>query len=373
MPRANLAAVARRAGVAVSTVSRVLNHAPNTFPISPATQERVRSAASVLGYVPSAAGRLLRQGKSRTIGVLSAAPDTYLNVGQSGFMAEIFTGIMRTAIQRKYNVSLLTGWNAPVTGLEQIRHLDLVDGLLVVNRDLSRDTGCSAWVRSWPKPVVFALDYPSYDTGLYFVTPDDEAGGVLAVEQLLAAGHRTVGFAKGRSWAGIFGRRQAGWARGLRKAGIVPRPEWVLIDPGEPDAVQNAGVTALLAANEPIARSVVDGAAKAGLRVPEDLSVAAFGHLDSSGGVHPHYERFAMVVHPLAKTVEAAVELLLDRIDEGKRDRRVIRVPYTWREGPSVASCPTAPSDNTDRSDVRTRIATPTLTYRDCFPRIERT
>ena len=139
LEQVTLAQVAERAGVAVSTVSRALNAAASSVPISKATVERVREAAEELGYVPGAAGRMLRTGRSRTVGVLAWHPQAYLDVGQPGFVAEILSGVMTTAIERGYHVSLLTGWDAGSADPGPLADFGLADGVLLVDRDLEQD------------------------------------------------------------------------------------------------------------------------------------------------------------------------------------------------------------------------------------------
>lgn len=89
--------VARRAGVAVSTVSYILNDAPGqTF--TPATKDRVHAAVRELGYVPSAAARALRQGRSHNVLVL--LPD--MGIGEA--LAHVVDRLSDTMDQHGYSV-----------------------------------------------------------------------------------------------------------------------------------------------------------------------------------------------------------------------------------------------------------------------------
>ena len=72
MERATRADVARAAGVAPSTVSLVLNGRGRDVKIAPATIDRVKQAARELNYIPNAAARSLRRGKSHLIALLMA-------------------------------------------------------------------------------------------------------------------------------------------------------------------------------------------------------------------------------------------------------------------------------------------------------------
>ena len=85
--KATIVDVAKKAGVAISTVSHVLNH---TAPISEETQKRVQQAILDLDYTPNMLARNLRQKYSNVIGVI--VPDI-----ENEFYANVSSGIIRRA------------------------------------------------------------------------------------------------------------------------------------------------------------------------------------------------------------------------------------------------------------------------------------
>jgi LacI family transcriptional regulator len=99
--------VARRAGVSVATVSRVLN---KSGPVSPEAAKRIHEAAAALHYVPHGGARSLITAKTSTIGVL--LPDLY-----GGFFSEMIRGIDQTAQQNGYHL-LLSGSHNRRTEME---------------------------------------------------------------------------------------------------------------------------------------------------------------------------------------------------------------------------------------------------------------
>jgi LacI family transcriptional regulator len=84
--------VAKRAGVSIKTVSRVMNNAEN---VRPATAERVRQAMAELNYQPSTAARELRSGRSRFIGMLFSDPS-------SGFQARLHHAALQACSEAGY-------------------------------------------------------------------------------------------------------------------------------------------------------------------------------------------------------------------------------------------------------------------------------
>ena len=185
--RATLTSVAQAAGVSVSTASRVLNQNDKTIPISQKTKDKVLGVARELGYMPSMAARALRSGSTKTIGVLGSSPTFFLREGDLSnqhvsFVNEIMRGLINSTVERGYNLTLLTGAELKnVTEMELLGSFGMVDGMIVLNRDLSAEDLLTHTLSSYPKPLVYALDYQDDDE---FVTAaDDLAGGELATTQ----------------------------------------------------------------------------------------------------------------------------------------------------------------------------------------------
>jgi LacI family transcriptional regulator len=157
MSRIALTDVARQAGVSTSTASRVLNKSQVTVPISEHTRTRVETAASELGYRPSAAARALRTGQTRTFGVLGNSPQAFWLWSEGNdFTSEMMRGMMQAAIEHSYHLTLLTGQ----TAADRMPDFGMVDGILVLNRDLSETPHIAETLAGSGKPVLYLLDYP---------------------------------------------------------------------------------------------------------------------------------------------------------------------------------------------------------------------
>jgi len=337
--KATLTCVAKAAGVSVSTASRVLNQNDKTIPISQKTKDKVLGVARELGYMPSMAARALRSGSTKTIGVLGSSPTFFLREGDLSdqhvsFVNEIMRGLINSTVERGYNLTLLTGAELKnVTEMDLLASFGMVDGMIVLNRDLSAEDLLAHTLDRYPKPLVYALDYQDDDE---FVTAaDDIAGGALATKTLLERGHKKIAFVSAPMFEDIFGRRRAGWEKALRAAGINPDDQLIVDDVSKLNVASfmASGSTAAVCANMPCAEEFGALLQAAGIGVPKQIELIAFYHeTDVQTGwctscstetvpssASSNLPRYASVVIPLAEMIGDGIHRLIDRI-EGKED-----------------------------------------------------
>lgn len=259
-----LATVAAATGVSVSTVSRVFSH-PHRLRAD--TVERVRTAATELGYVPNSAARALSTGRLNAIAVV--VPD----------IANTFFPPLVRAAQvhaQESGVSTLLG----NTDEDPTKELDLVsklqqvtDGVLLVSSRLPDDV---IRERAASHPVVLVnRDTSGVPRALLHSAP----GVREAVRHLVGLGHRRLAYLSGpvTSWSNRE-RRQAA-VEEAREHGV----EVVVLGPYRPDHeagrtrarddVLRAGVSGVLAFDDTMAQGVLVGLAQAGVPVPEEVSV----------------------------------------------------------------------------------------------------
>ena len=182
-PAASLRDVAALAGVSVGTVSNVLNHPAK---VSEQTAERVFAAIRDLGFVRNEAARQLRQGHSRSIGLI------VLDI-RNPFFTDVAQGVEDEATARSRSVLLA---NCAEDAARESAYLDLfeeqrVDGLLIspVGDVLDRLDRLRA-----RGMAVILLDRLASTESYSSVSVDDERGGRLAVEHLLETGRRRISF-----------------------------------------------------------------------------------------------------------------------------------------------------------------------------------
>jgi LacI family transcriptional regulator len=302
--------VAARAGVGVGTVSRVLNDSPG---VAQATRERVRAVMDELGYRPSATARNLSLGRTQTLGVI--AP-----FFTSPSVVERLRGIDDVVGRTPYDLTLfnIETRDQRRAALRRFARRDRVDGVLVISLPLT-----PAEIRAFSRDGLPAVCVDVANTMLPYVSIDDVSGGAMAARHLLDAGHRRIAFV-GDVEENPFGfasseRRLDGFRAELECAGIELSPSYVKRGPfGRATAGRltrqllslRHRPTAIFAASDVQAFGVLDAAARAGLTVPDNLSVIGFDDIELAAAIG-----LTTVRQPLRESGRAGAELLLGAID----------------------------------------------------------
>jgi len=323
---ATLGDVARRAGVSVSVVSRVLSDAPGAR-VSAETRNRVRDAATALGYRPNFAGRALRA--ARTDVVALVVPDL-----TNAFATELMLGVEDEARDRGYTVLLGRSEDLEPAG-ELVSRLfgeGRVDGMLLQVPDDRPPAEVAALLQA-PHAVVFLHALVEGHGG---VVLDDAAGARLATEHLLALGHRQLALVGGLPQCSTARRRADGFAAALAAAHLsLPGTPGTLITqlgyrPEEGRAALRRLVaaaqppTGLVVANLNAAIGVLGEARRLGLRVPEDLSVVAVHDAWTAENTWPPLTTVRMPMYRLGRT---GVTALHDRLLGGAPCDEVVDDP----------------------------------------------
>lgn len=311
--RVTMRDVARAAGVSQPLVSIVFRDAPGA---GEETRAHVLRVAAELGYRRDERARLLRQGRSRLLGVAFEPVQP--------FHGEILDGLHDAAREHGYDVvlSAVTPSRGEDAALEALLR-DRCEALLLLGGSLPRErlerTGATLPTVS----VTRALDSDVLDS----VAVDDHRGAVLAVEHLVGLGHRRIAYVDADREAGG-ARRRAGYRGAMAAAGLGAG---TLVVPGGASEAGGAGAlvrllahdpvpTAVIAFNDRCAAGVIGQARVLGRSVPGDLSVVGFD--DSEQAALPYLALTTLAQDPrlLART---AVELTLRRLGAAAACTRV--------------------------------------------------
>lgn len=299
--------VARRAGVSVATVSRVLN---KSGPVSPAAAERIHEAAAALHYVPHGGARSLITSKTSTIGVL--LPDLY-----GGFFSEMIRGIDQTAQQHGYHLLLSGSHNRRAEMEVAMRAMrGRTDGLIAMSPHFEAATLVENLPPSLP---VVLLSCAATDEGYHVIAIDNAGGAESMVRHLLALGHRRIAMVMGEEGHFDTGERLQGYRRALQAAGIAPRAEYEaqgdFSEASGHRAVQQLLAlperpTAIFCANDSMAIGGLSAAHEAGLRVPADLTMVGFDDIPLAQYLSPpltsvHVPVFEMGSRAVARLIAA--------------------------------------------------------------------
>jgi DNA-binding LacI/PurR family transcriptional regulator len=279
--------VAKFAGVALVTVSRVVNGNPS---VRPETAERVKSAIATLGYRRNDVARALKSGRSMTIGVVLAGSGLFE-------LSRVLLGMEVAASEAGYGVALAR-WQGP--DLEPLEHAigrmtdRGADGVIVIaERPVAADVLDEMHVRS-PLTVVMSGDVTNPSVGS--VEIDQRLGARMVTQHLLALGHTKILHISGSSRAFDSRARVSGWQATMRDAGLGSGE---LIEGGfEPEVGYRVGEelarrgrgerpTAVFAANDVVAMGLLAAFAEHGVRVPDDVSVAGFDDMPGAAYLVP--------------------------------------------------------------------------------------
>jgi LacI family transcriptional regulator len=311
--------VARAANVSVGTVSNVVSGARN---VRPETRERVELAIAELGFRPNTIARALIRRRTTTVGMV--IPDV-----TNPFFSDLIWEVERALADADYAVVFGNSANDPA---RERRYLEAflsrrVDALVVVvtaGADLDFVRGLAVEV---PTVFVDRLVPPEVES----VVGDNGAGMTLVVDHLVELGHRRLALVNGDEGLETTRAREVGVDAALARHGLelVARSSGVFtLESGDAQARQllaGSAPTAVVAANDLLAMGVLSAAARAGLSIPEDLSVTGYDDIAYASFTAPP---LTTVCQPARAMGEEAVRLLLARLegDEGP-PRRVVVEP----------------------------------------------
>ncbi|AZS36292.1 Catabolite control protein A [Microbacterium lemovicicum] len=264
--------VARRAGVSIATASKALNGRDD---VAAATRARVLAAAQELSFTPNEMARGLLAGRTGTVGLLTSDLE-------GRFMLPILMGAEDAFGAGQINVFLC---DARGDAIREQHHLKAllsrrVDGIIVVGRQTDPRPSLG---QDLPVPVVYAYA-PSDDERDLSLTPDNYAGGRMAVEHLIACGRTRIAHVSGDpSYAAaqdrLAGARSALSAAGLELVGDPMFSEWSEHWGRDSSAMllaRHPEIDAIFCGSDQLARGVLDTARDLGRNVPDDLAVMGY-------------------------------------------------------------------------------------------------
>jgi len=296
--------VAREAGVSIATVSRVFN---NKAVVSEETQRQVRKVAARLKYWPHAVARSLITNRTHAVGLL--LPDLY-----GEFFSEVMRGV--DLVARKEDLHLLVSVSHArteelIAALRTMR--GRIDGLIVMAPDVDFPAAIRGSAVGFP---LVLIDPGVGVKGFDSISIGNHEGAYAIVQHLLSLGHRRIATVTGPQRNVDAQQRLAGYREALRDSGVGFSSELVIggdfTEPSGYSAVsQLLGLkpwpTAVFAANDYMAVGVLGALSKAGVAVPQTMSVAGFDDI-----------RLARYLNPPLTTVK------VDAFHVGERAARLL-------------------------------------------------
>jgi LacI family transcriptional regulator len=300
--------VAKQAGVAPITVSRVIN---NSGYASAETRRRVEEAAAELGYVPNRMASGLRTKRSNSVALV-------LTDITNPFFTTVARGVEDAANEAGYTVTFC---NSDENAEKEKRYLDLliqqqVDGILLVPAHGTADM--VEYVQKHGTPVV-VLDRRLAEAKTDVVRCDSEGGAYQLIRLLLELGHSRIVLLGGPEGASTADDRKSGYRRAMAEAGHEMADLELCgsftqasgYEMAKEAIAQRPRPTALFAANNFIAIGALKALLDNDLAVPEDVALVGFDDLPPALVTFPF---LTVAAQPAYEMAQKGAELLLARI-----------------------------------------------------------
>jgi len=259
--------------VSIGTASKALN---GNGKLRAETRSRVAQAAQRLGFAPNTLAKALLAGRTFTVGLITT--DSF-----GRFSIPVMLGAEDALGTGQVSVFMCDTRDDPERERHYVEMLSArrVDGLVVTGRRIEPRPAVLAGPGI---PVVYAMTQP--DDGGAAVLPDDEGGGRLAAEHLLAIGRRRVAHIAGPERFLAARLRARGFGAALAAAGVEPCGEVRYGEWSEHWGREAAGQLladrpdAIFCGSDQIARGVADTLRAVGRRIPQDVALVGFDNWD---------------------------------------------------------------------------------------------
>lgn len=308
--RANLRDVARKSGVSVATVSRVLN-APEK--VAAITRNRVLEAMDDLRFVPSAAARAINSGRTRIVGALIPTLD-------NAIFARVLEHLEASLGQRGLSLVVsTTGGDHAVETQKAQALLDIGgEGLILVG--VSHAPELDRLIERYQTPAIVTSFFdPSYH--LPTIGYDNRQAAAIALQHLIDLGHRRI--------AVLHGPRHISDRTRARLAGLEPLAAGLDLFYQEDDISVPGGcramatvldrgqsVTAVLCLSDVLATGALYELHRRSIRVPDQISVMGFENMPGSAVTSPRLSTVRLSVGDMGET---AGHLMAEWLENGIR------------------------------------------------------
>lgn len=206
----NLKELSNKLGLSQTTVSRALGGYSD---VSPTTRERVQQAAAEFGYQPSLAARQVASGRAEAVGIVYSLGTEFL--GNPAFL-EMLTSLAQRLERSNFDLLLAAApEHDEMRVYERMVRGRRVDALLVAHTLV--DDPRIRWLRESNMPFL-AYGRTAQADSIAWFDFDNEAGSRLAVEQLVALGHRRIAYVHSPLEYNFAFQRHAGFVAAMERA-----------------------------------------------------------------------------------------------------------------------------------------------------------
>jgi LacI family transcriptional regulator len=339
MANATIHDVAAEAGVSIKTVSRVMNNEPS---VNALTRERVLAVIRKLDYRPNPSARSLGGSRSYLVSLLYDKSCEY-------YATSVLGGVLEACRAAHYQVVMQPcDYRSALLADEVTRDIShsRSDGV-IVTPPLSDQTRLIAALEKQCIPYVRIAPAEHHDARRSVYTTDRKSCAEMT-EQLVALGHRRIGFILGNPDHAAIADRYKGFEDGMRACGLKVDKKLIVqghnsFASGELAARAlllldaDKRPTALFAANDEMAAGVLAVAHQMGLAVPGDVSVVGFDDAPLATQVWP---ALTTIRQPIPAMAAAAAKLLLTQLRASGIETPMHIIPATLAVRQSTGPAP---------------------------------
>ncbi len=307
--------IAQKMGLSRSTVSFVLNDRYDGIRISDEVRSKIKKAAKEMGYCRNAVVQSLVSGRTRHIAFVTRGKSTY------EYQSRVINGFINSLTEKHFSIQFFCTEDAKIEETFQNIVEQRIEGIATY---LIGDT-LELFLRKGKErniPVVVFDHSILFNSGIY-VKSDDMQGTRDSVKYLQSIGHRHIGYF---GLGGGCGQRQQAFFDAVKEFDIINHDEdnrfssnhleqRKMVD----ELLSRSAAerpTAYCCASDYIAAIMEFGAARQGLKIPEDLSVIGFSDLQDVALIHPG---LTTVHQDFEQEGQVAADLLIKEIERKKR------------------------------------------------------
>ena len=323
--RMDIRTIARAANVSIATVSRTINRVPT---VNPEIAKRVWEVINLLDYFPNTQARALVSGRSKIFGLI-------VSEITNPFFPELIQGFEDIAVEHGYEILVSSTNHDPRRMSHCIRRMleRKVEGVAIMTFGIEEPLLDQLAKRN--VPLVF-IDIGPKRPGISLLKVDYHHGIRQGVQHLATLGHRNIAFISGPAKLHSAQSRLSAFFTSLKECGIALHPEWIV----EGDHTMKGGIaamehllaanpkkmpTAVMCSNDMTAIGVLHKLYRAGLRVPDDLSVIGFDDIHIAEVTIPPLTTVQMSRFEIARAAVAALRAHVETADGSapKRDYKI--------------------------------------------------
>ncbi|MEX0778933.1 MAG: LacI family DNA-binding transcriptional regulator [Balneolales bacterium] len=314
--------VAKKAGVSIATVSRVLN---NSTKVNIETRKKVQDAVNELGYQPSRVAQRMRyqKGHSKLLGLI--IPDI-----QNAYYSSIVRGVEDVAYKKNYALILC---NSDEDAAKEKFYLEVLksesaDGVILP--PIHEQGKLIGELVKNGLPII-CVDRRLANLIVDTVVVDNHKGAYDATSELIKLGHRRIGFISSMPHFSSFKERRRGYEDALTAHGIPVNEDYIRLgDQRKPESGRifahellklKQKPTAFFVSNNLMTLGAIEAIHQKNLKIPDDISIIGFDDLPWAKSINPP---LTVVRQPGYEMGRRAAEMFFQRIDEPDRELAMV-------------------------------------------------